>query len=84
VRATDNRPASVARTAEATVVITIIRDSGPPQFISTPYITSVAINQAVNTSFFNVQAIDNDLRVSSFFLSDTWKKVTHFIYMGDG
>ena len=63
VRATDNRPSTVARSAESTVVITIIRDSGPPQFVNTPYITSVPINKAINSSFFNVQAIDNDLRV---------------------
>ena len=64
VRATDSRPLGVVRSAEATVVITITRDQGPPVFTRTPYSTVVPINQAVNTTFYTVSAFDNDLRVS--------------------
>lgn len=69
VRAVDDRPTAVQRTAEASVQITVLRDSAPPRFVNTPYVTSVAINQRVNTTFFRVQALDNDLKVKMHYIS---------------
>lgn len=66
VRAVDDRPTAVQRNAEASVQITVLRDSAPPRFVNTPYITSVAINQRVNTTFYRVQAVDNDLKVNMY------------------
>ena len=57
VRAEDNR----GRTALASVRIFIQRviDS-PPQFVNTPYRTSISVNQAINTTIYQVSAIDPD------------------------
>lgn len=63
VTAYDNRPLGVQKTAVASVRINIARDSGPPQFISTPYNTLVDINTPIQMSVFKIQAIDNDLQV---------------------
>lgn len=63
VTCVDDRPTGVQRNAEARVEILVLRDSGPPQFANTPYTTTVAINQAINISFFTVHAVDNDLKV---------------------
>lgn len=68
VRANDDRPLSVRKTADATVEITVLRDSGPPTFTNTPYNTIVPINQVVNSTFYNVRAIDGDLKVSVHFM----------------
>ena len=63
VRAVDDRPTGVQRTSDAQVTISVLRDSGPPTFVNTPYVTSVPINQRVNTTFYSVRAVDSDLKV---------------------
>lgn len=67
VQALDNRPQGVQRVAEASVTINILRDSGPPRFVNTPYITSIPITTAINSSVYRVQAIDSDLKVGHIF-----------------
>jgi len=61
VNAYDNRPVGVRKSAVSSVTIDIKRDQGPPQFVQTPYRTSVAINQRVNTQVYQVRAVDNDI-----------------------
>ncbi|KAH3873273.1 hypothetical protein DPMN_036504 [Dreissena polymorpha] len=70
VRAIDNRPQGVQKSTQATVQINVLRDGGPPQFVNTPYRITVPINQAVNSSFFSVRAVDNDLKV--ILISTAW------------
>ncbi|XP_041364043.1 protocadherin Fat 4-like [Gigantopelta aegis] len=60
VQATDNRVGNLARVSQTSVVITVLRDRGPPVFHNTPYVVNVPITQAVNSTFFNVLAIDPD------------------------
>ena len=65
VLAVDDRPQGVQRSSQASVTINVLRDLSPPQFVNTPYRDSVPINTPVNTTVFNVRAIDNDLKVSN-------------------
>ena len=64
VTALDERPTNVQRSAVARVLITVTRDSGPPQFVNAPYETTININQALNTSVFRLSAVDTDRSVS--------------------
>ena len=68
VRVTDGRQTNTGET-EATITITVRPLEGPPEFTGTPYSTTVFINQAVNSTFFRVSAIDTDLRVCLLFYS---------------
>ena len=61
--ASDNRAESVIKRARATVTISIVRDSGPPEFRNTPYLVSVPLTQQVNSSVFTVLAVDPNLQV---------------------
>ena len=61
--ASDNRAESVIKRARATVTISIVRDSGPPVFRNTPYLTSVPLTEQVNASVFTVIAVDPNLQV---------------------
>ena len=79
VRATDSR--LQAQTADATVVISIVRDREPPRFVSTPYITSVAITQATNTTFFSVLAQDNDLKGQIRYQLDGYQPGTDYFWL---
>ena len=65
IEAVDDRAVTIQRVARATVVISVLRDSGPPVFTNTPYVAGVPITQAVNTTVFTVRAVDPDLRVSA-------------------
>ncbi|XP_035826838.1 protocadherin Fat 4-like [Aplysia californica] len=62
VEASDNRASSIIKRSRVTVTISILRDSGPPRFVNTPYEINVPINQAVNSSVFQVVATDPDLK----------------------
>ena len=64
IEAVDDRAATVQRVARATVVINVLRDSGPPVFQNTPYVVPVPLTQAVNSTVVSVLAVDPDLRVS--------------------
>ena len=63
VQATDGREPE--RTADATVVVVIIRDESKPAFINTPYDeATVSENAAEGTVFYSkVSAQDRDLQV---------------------
>ena len=78
VRVVDDRPTSVQKSDQASVEITVLRDSAPPRFVSTPYITSVPINQAVNSTVYTVRAVDSDLKVKS--LLSFYSEVLYCIY----
>ena len=65
IEAVDDRAVTIQRVARATVVISVLRDSGPPVFTNTPYVAGVPITQAINTTVFTVRAVDPDLRVSA-------------------
>ena len=66
IEAVDDRAVTIQKVARATVVINVLRDSGPPVFTNTPYVAGVPITQAVNTTVFTVRAVDPDLRVSGW------------------
>ena len=76
----DDRPTGVQRTSEAQVIISVLRDSGPPTFVNTPYSTSVPINQQVNTTFYSVRAIDNDLKVIKFSFPNLAPRLQNFFH----
>lgn len=61
VRAEDNRGRS--NLASVRVIIVRVTDS-PPQFVDTPYRTSVDVNRAINSTVYRVRAIDPDGLVS--------------------
>lgn len=75
VQALDNRPQGVQRVAEASVTINILRDSGPPRFVNIPYITSIPITTAINSSVYRVQAVDSDLKVGHIFCNSSFKSM---------
>ena len=52
------------RTATAGIIIDIVRDELPPQFINEPYSTSIIETRAIGSQVYQVTAIDNDLRGS--------------------
>ncbi|XP_076458561.1 protocadherin Fat 4-like [Babylonia areolata] len=62
IQAADDRAAAIQKTVRATVIINVLRDSGPPVFQNTPYEVPVPLTQAVNTTVITVLAIDPDLR----------------------
>ena len=63
VSATDDRPLSIARRETTRVSISVQGENGPPVFSGTPYVLDVPIDQAVNSSFFIINATDSDLKV---------------------
>ena len=58
-RATDQR--SNPRTADATVIVNILRNRFTPTFIQTPYSFGHSENDVVGRSLYIVTAVDNDL-----------------------
>ena len=62
VRAEDNRGRS--NLASVRVIIVRVTDS-PPQFLDTPYRTTVDVNRAINSTVYRVRAVDPDGLVSS-------------------
>ncbi|WAQ95445.1 FAT4-like protein [Mya arenaria] len=78
VTAVDNRPLSVQKTSQASVTINVLRDSGPPQFVNTPYRTTIPINQGINTTFYTVSAIDNDLKGTIVYRLDGFVPGTNY------
>lgn len=61
VRAEDNRGRS--NLASVRVIIVRVTDS-PPQFLDTPYRTTVDVNRAINSTVYRVRAVDPDGLVS--------------------
>lgn len=55
---------SRAATNTATVIVSVFRNNNAPQFIQTPYITTVDKNTVDNSNIFTVSAVDADTRVS--------------------
>lgn len=53
------------RTANATVIVNVIKDQFAPQFIRTPYLSATTENTPDGTIIFSTEAIDQDLRVST-------------------
>lgn len=56
--------ATPQRTAQASVIVNVLRDNSPPIFRNTPYATDISENRLATTSIFRVSADDADLRVS--------------------
>ena len=77
--AQDNRQPNVQRTTRVTVTITILRDSGPPRFMNTPYEVRVPINRAVDSVVSFVEATDADLRVADLFFFINLRVIDIFI-----
>ena len=63
VRASDQRIPE--RVDDSVVVVDIIRDRNPPQFIREPYQVQINDNQALNQTIYTVSAVDQDLKVIS-------------------
>ena len=61
-----------------TVTITVLRDSGPPRFLNAPYEINVPINNAVNSSVFQVVAEDPDLKGEMRYRLDGYQPGTRF------
>lgn len=53
------------RTADATVIVNVIKDRFAPQFIRTPYRSATTENTPDGAIIFSTEAIDQDLRVST-------------------
>lgn len=60
VRASDQR--DPPRVSDTQVVIQVVRDNRP-RFVGTPYFASASETNAVDTVIFDVNAIDDNLRV---------------------
>ncbi|XP_046579032.1 protocadherin Fat 4-like [Haliotis rubra] len=50
------------RTSTANVIVNIIRDEAPPQFVQLPYDTVVLETTNIGTSVYRVSAIDSDIK----------------------
>ncbi|KAL5018733.1 hypothetical protein ScPMuIL_004455 [Solemya velum] len=60
VRVSDQ--SSPERTDLATVIVTVVRSQFPPVFQTVPYFVNIPVTQRVDTSFYQVNAIDPDLQ----------------------
>ncbi|KAK3089813.1 hypothetical protein FSP39_006721 [Pinctada imbricata] len=64
-RATDQR--SSPRTADASVVVNVLRNRFVPTFVNTPYSFGHSENDALGRSLYRVTAVDSDLAGSIFY-----------------